>query len=66
MNPLVADEAHNLLERGRAMYSATLHSAAWRSKSPRLSMEKKQHRVRLMLQLPCLARGSWQISMRQP
>ena len=28
---LLVDEAHNLVERGRAMYSATLHSAAWRA-----------------------------------
>ncbi len=28
---VLVDEAHNLIERGRAMYSATLHSAAWRA-----------------------------------
>ncbi len=28
---VLVDEAHNLIERGRAMYSASLHSAAWRA-----------------------------------
>ena len=28
---VLVDEAHNLIERGRSMYSASLHSGAWRS-----------------------------------
>ena len=28
---VLVDEAHNLIERGRGMYSASLHSGAWRS-----------------------------------
>ena len=28
---VLVDEAHNLIERGRSMYSASLHSAAWRA-----------------------------------
>ena len=28
---VLVDEAHNLIERGRSMYSASLHSGAWRA-----------------------------------
>ena len=44
---VLVDEAHNLIERGRSMYSASLHSGAWRAARAAAPASLKAPLVRL-------------------
>ena len=54
---LLVDEAHNLVERGRAMYSATLHSAGWRAARAAAPAALRAPLARLHRQWQALARS---------